>query len=290
MTKYFSLLAIAMVLFASSCQKKENVASEKNENPITLSQEYADLQNSLYELNQEMITSSPETRSPRRWIAVGISDAVGAACGFRFGGVAGSIILGALASAIEIIETQPMENNSTVVNDLKVEEQEFQNALKTLMDQSGAQVGVFHNQVIRAVYGENSDDIPEMTTEELVPLFREALPEEYKNELSLTNEELSESVQDLIYYPESGETTTAYIFRLGLKYPESRHDLIVLKPILDGIDASESDQAALEYTTRAMAIIEHSKVASKSKNTLLCGASVAFESKVLWNLSENQNN
>ena len=57
-------------------------------------------------------------------------------------------------------------------------------------------------------------------------------------------------------------------------------------PILDAIDAYTSDNDALKYITRAMKTIERSKVSAKSKNAILCGAAVAFESKVLWNLSE----
>ena len=290
MKKIFSLLAMATVLFASSCNKTpENVTPENNETPITLSPEFANLQNSLYELNQEMIPSSTETRSFWRWLCVGICDAVGAVCGYQVGNVPGAIVLGSAASAIAIEEFQPMSCNSGFINSFKVEEQDFQTVIRNLKDASGAEVGVFHNRLIRSAYAENGNDLYEMSSEELVPMFREALPAGYNN-LSMTNEELTESVQDFVYSPASGETTNEFVMGLCEKYPEAAQELLVMLPILDGISASATDKAALDYTTRVMKTIERSKVAAKSKNAILCGASVAFESKVLWNLSENQNN
>ena len=281
-----SLLAIAMVLFASSCKKTENVTPENNDTPTTLSQEFADLQNSLYELNQEMIPSSTETRSSfKRWLIVGLADATGAACGWACGGAGGAIILGTAASTYYFKVTEPFESRFSGLNRFKDEEQAFLLAIGALQDASGAQVGVLHNQMIRSAYDEKGTELFELAPQELVPVFEEALPDEYKDELFVNNESLSESVQDFIYSPETGETTTAFVMGLCEKYPEAAQELTVLLPILEGIDASRSDKAALKYALRAMTTIKNSAIPAESKNILFCGTSVAFESKLLWNLS-----
>lgn len=287
MRKIYSLLAITMVLFVSSCKKTENVTPENNDTPTMLSQEFADLQNSLYELNQEMIPSSAETRVPwwKRWLCVGIADVTGAVCGWNKGGPIGAIYYGVVASVEAYEEFKPSEYSFLSINRYKEEEQAFLLAIGALQDASGAQVGVLHNQMIRSAYDEIGTELFELAPQELVPVFEEALPDEYKDELFVINENFSESVQDFIYSPETGETATAFVMGLCEKYPEAAQELTVLMPILEGIDASRSDNAALKYALRAMTTIKKSAIPAESKNILFCGTSVAFESKLLWNLS-----
>ena len=81
MRKYVLLLAFVVILIPESCNKTKTFSEEKNNTDLLLSENYSELQESLLALNQKMSQSSPETRSFFRWLLVGISDAVGAACG-----------------------------------------------------------------------------------------------------------------------------------------------------------------------------------------------------------------
>ena len=294
MKKYFSMLAMATVLFASSCNKTtENVTLENNETPITLSPEFAELQNSLYELNQEMVPSFSETRGwPRfpRWILFGLADGLGGLIGHvGTGSVSGGIQAGTKASTWAYEQLFPEEQYSESINAFRPIESEFDSMIATLNDQQAAQVGILHNYVIRKAYDEVGDSLFEMTPEEMEPVFMEALPDEYRDDLPETSV-VSYDVQDFVYSPESGETTNEFIFGICEKYPEAAQEILTVVPILEALDASTSDKAALKYITRAMKMVECSKVTAKSKSAILCGASVAFESKMLWNIPENQNN
>lgn len=293
MKKIISLLAMAAVLFASSCSKTtENVAPEKNETPITLSPEFADLQNSLYELNQEMMPSLAETRGwwrwPR-WILVGACDALGGLVGHvATGTVAGGIESGTEASTWAYGQLFPEEQYSESITNLRPEESEFASMLPTLMDQQGAMVGIIHNQLIRNAYNEVGDHLYEMNSEQRMAMFRGALPEEYQDNLPGTS--LACDVQDFLYSPESGETTDEFFNGVCEKYPEAAQEILTVKPILEGIDSAPSDKAALRYIIRAMRAVELSNIAAESKQAILCGASIAFESKLLWNIPDDIRN
>jgi hypothetical protein len=285
MKKINALIVCGLVLFAISCKKNEDESSSQTETQIELSQEFADLHNNLIELNQELVPTIPETRSFFRWLLVGICDAVGAACGYAVGEIPGAIILGAATSTAAIVEFTPWEYRSETINDYKTTEQEFYSRVISSDELGGALVGMYHNQSIRSVFEEKGEAIFEMSPQELIPVFEDVLPEEYEDGNSALERLRSFSVQDFVYSPESDETVESFVQRLCVKYPNVAQELTVLRTILDGIEAIQSDQDALDYTTRAMQIIADSQIAAKSKTTLVCGTSVAFESKQLWNLS-----
>ena len=291
MKKIFSLLAVATVLFASSCSKTtENVASENNETPITLSPEFADLQNSLYELNQEMMPSLAETRGwPRwrwpRWICVGLSDVAGGLIGhIGTGSVEGGTELGTEFSTAAYEFFFPNEYSEPITT-LRPVELEFASAIQALTDVQGAMVGVFHNQLVRKAYNEVGDSLFTMNSEQRMAMFREALPEEYQNDFLETS--VAYDFQDFLYSPESGETIDEFFNGVCEKYPEAAQEILTVKPILEGIDSAKSDKDALKYIIRAMRAIELSNISAESKQALLCGASIAFESKLLWNIPDD---
>lgn len=289
MKKFFSLLAVATVLFASSCSKTtENVALEKNETPITLSPEFADLQSSLYELNQEMMPSLAETRGwPRwpRWILVGISDALGGLIGHvGTGTVEGGTALGTEYST-RAYETLFPNEYSEPITALRPVELEFASAIQALTDVQGAMVGVFHNQLVRKAYNEVGEELFTMNSEQRMAMFMEALPEEYQNDFSETS--VACDFQDFLYSPESGETIDEFFNGVCEKYPEAAQEILTVKPILEAIDSATSDKAALKYIIRAMRAIELSNISAESKQAILSGASIAFESKLLWNIPDD---
>ena len=284
---------MATVLFASSCSKTtENVAPENDETPITLSPEFADLQNSLYELNQEMMPSLAETRSwwrwPR-WILVGACDALGGLVGHvATGSVTGGIETGTEASTWAYGQLFPNEYYSEPVTNLRPAELEFAETIQTLMDQRGAMVGMCHNELIRNAYNEVGGELFEMNSGQRMAMFRAALPDEYKDDLPETS--VACDFQDFLYSPESGETTDEFFNEVCEKYPEAAQEILTVKPILEGIDSAPSDKAALRYIIRAMRTIELSNIAAESKQAILCGASIAFESKLLWNIPDDIRN
>ena len=293
MKKIFSLLAMATVLFASSCSKTtENVAPENDETPITLSPEFADLQNSLYELNQEMMPSLAETRGwPKwpRWILVGACDALGGLVGHvATGSISGGIETGTEASTWAYGQLFPKEYCSVSVTNLRPAELEFASTIPTITDAQGAMVGMIHNDLIRNAYNEVGGELFEMNSGQRMAMFRAALPYEYKDDLPETS--VACNVQDFLYSPESGETTDEFFNGVCEKYPEAAQEILTVKPILEGMDSAPSDNAALRYIIRAMRTIELSNIAPESKQAILCGASIAFESKMLWNIPNDIRN
>lgn len=294
MKKIISLLAMATVLFASSCSKTtENVAPEKNETPITLSPEFADLQNSLYELNQEMVPSLAETRgwwTTLRWIVVGVGDVLGGVVDYQENEKVGSAIVAGANASIAIFKALfPKGKYSESINDLRPAEREFESTVHSLNDSQGALAGLFHNSIIRNAYNEVGDELFEMNTEQRMVMFSEEMPDEYQEDLSETSE-VPYDVQDFVYSPESGETIDEFFDGVCEKYPEAAQEILTVKPILEGIDSAQSDKVALRYIVRAMKTVELSNIAAESKQAILCGASIAFESKLLWNISDNTRN
>ena len=149
----------------------------------------------------------------------------------------------------------------------------------------GATVGVFHNQLVRKAYNEVGDNLFTMNSEQRMAMFREALPEEYQNDFLETS--VAYDFQDFLYSPESGETIDEFFNGVCEKYPEAAQEILTVKPILEGIDSAKSDKDALKYIIRAMRAIELSNISAESKQALLCGASIAFESKLLWNIPDD---
>ena len=62
MNRLLLFFSIITALTLVSCGKTERVLSEEKSEPVELSQDYADLQNALLELNKKYSVSIPETR------------------------------------------------------------------------------------------------------------------------------------------------------------------------------------------------------------------------------------
>lgn len=255
---------------------------EKENTDLLLSENYSELQESLLVLNQKMIQSSPETRSFFRWLLVGISDAVGAACGFASGGIGGAIVLGSAASAIAITEFTPWENNQGLINGPTVLEGQFDISLPPGSSHE-CHVGGDHNNLLRFAYRDYGDSLLAMNEEDIL----NAISNEYpllglEDTLSLSWNNVQ--IEDFVFDPETDVTPEDFILSLCADYPSISQELCVLETILDGLDAIQSDADALTYTEQAIQIIENAQISENSKSMLVCGTSVVFGSRLLWNL------
>lgn len=202
-------------------------------------------------------------------------------------GTAGAIILGTAASVEAIIELKPWNDSQAIVNGEKWSEQVFESSAFSFGASEGVQVGVLHNMLIRSVVEKYGNEISQWDGEELLEVLKQELS--IQGIIVSGQDNLNTiSSQDIVCRQESDETIDDFIQNVCNQHPAISQELTVLKTILNGIDMIQSDQEALNYTTQAIQIIENSNVASDSKTTLVCGASVAFESKQLWNLSTNQ--
>lgn len=290
MKKFYYLTILVLSLTMISCNKKaeSNLGVDKQIVPsnssMQLSESFAELQSNLMELNHSVEDSSPRTRSIFRWLLVGISDAVGAACGFEIGGIAGAVILGGAASTAAIVEFKPQDYLCDFITNQEREEDTENAILSSASYRDVIRVGVQHNMLIRSLIENKSEDIVNMSSEELLEAFGD---EAANNEIDNSVIEVLSTINlsELIFNPESEETLDAFINRLCDGFPDISQELIVLKTVLDGIDMAQADQDAFDYTAHAMQIISASSIEEESKATLLCGTSVAFESKLLWNLT-----
>ena len=91
-------------------------------------------------------------------------------------------------------------------------------------------------------------------------------------------------IEDFVFDPETDVTPEDFILSLCADYPSISQELCVLETILDGLDAIQSDADALTYTEQAIQIIENAQISENSKSMLVCGTSVVFGSRLLWNL------
>lgn len=272
------LLAFVVILIPESCTKTKTISDEKHNTDLLLSENYSELQESLLDLNQKMSQSSPETRSFFRWLLVGISDAVGAACGYAAGGIGGAIVLGSTASAIAITEFTPWENNQGIINGPTALEGQFDPG-----SSHGHHVGGYHNNLLRFVFRDYGDSLLTMNEESIL----DAISSEYpllglEDTLSLSWNNVQ--IEDFVFNPETDITPEDFILSLCADYPSISQELCVLETILDGLDAIQSDTEALTYTEQAIQIIENAQISEDSKSMLICGTSVAFGSRLLWNL------
>jgi hypothetical protein len=282
MRKYVLLLAFVVILIPESCNKTKTFSEEKNNTDLLLSENYSELQESLLALNQKMSQSSPETRSFFRWLLVGISDAVGAACGYSVGGIGGAIVLGSTASAVAITEFTPWENNQGLINGPTALEEQFDIIIPP-GSSHGCHVGGYHNNLLRLVFQDYGDSFLTMNEESIW----DAISNEYpllglEDTLSLSWNNVQ--IEDFVFDPEMDVTPEDFILSLCADYPSISQELCVLETILDGLDAIQSDTDALTYTAQAIQIIENAQIAEDSKSMLICGTSVAFRSRLLWNL------
>ena len=219
---------------------------------------------------------------------MGICDAVGAACGYARGGIGGAIGLGCIASAIAIIEFSPMDNLQETVRDVTSTEAAFSTAAQSSGQPAGMQVGVYHNQILRAVFERQGASLSQMNEEEIALAIEREMKDMGLQEGWLAEVAEQYSLQDFKYSLEGDTSAEAYVGRLCSKYPFVGQELVVLRTVLEGFDSINNEDGLASYSESVIRIIAESAIQNEAKTTLISGTSVAFESKQLWNLSKSE--
>ena len=310
----FLFLLITGMIFYSSCSTTDVPVEDE----ITVNKEVSNYENKeltayqvkLETLNAQLFTSPNETRGFRsffkKFLAIVISDAIGAVAGGSIGGAAGAATGAILASAtaafipadrIEIVtrsEDNPdedrhgMNDPEFALSHTLIPPNPNKPSNPTIEDS----IGYYHNVVLLGL----NHTLPSKTVDLDTLIVRVAgltynsyhtTQKDVIDNLRSNQQYYEKLTRKIMPYIELDDNLSKIILRFKLQYPELVDQLSVIETFLSGLMNIDYVENNGEYLNQALDLLENTQMDSTIKQDVRNSLIVANSSYQLWEASED---